>query len=360
MYSIPRGRRAVALLPPPARFRRARRGGGHARCASASACSICRASANIEVERARARRRRSTGCCARACRGSGALQLAYALTPKGGVLSEFTVYRAEADRFRLFGAASAEDHDLDVLRARQRPVEPQPERASGTLVLAGPRARDVLAKLTTADLGNAAFPWLSGGHRSRRAEAAGPAHQLCRRTRLGTARRHRRSCPALRGVVRGGGGLRPRRFRTLRRGRAAAGEGLSRLEERSRNRLFAALRVARPLRRAGQGRFRRPRRAARREGARAGMAARHADARRARRRRRAGAGAGVLRRGAGRARDLGRLDSPTFSGELGARLSAAAAGGAGRAGRGRDLRRAARRDRPALAALRSRERAAEG
>jgi dimethylglycine dehydrogenase len=89
----------------------------------------------------------------------GRVQLSYALTPKGGVLSEFTVYRAEADRFLLFGAASAEDHDLDAL-APARPVNLT--ESLGTLVLAGPRARDVLAKLTPADLGNAAFPWLTG------------------------------------------------------------------------------------------------------------------------------------------------------------------------------------------------------
>jgi dimethylglycine dehydrogenase len=32
----------------------------------------------------------------------------------------------------------------------------------GVLVLAGPRSRDVLAKLTRADLSNEAFPWLTG------------------------------------------------------------------------------------------------------------------------------------------------------------------------------------------------------
>jgi dimethylglycine dehydrogenase len=32
----------------------------------------------------------------------------------------------------------------------------------GVLVLAGPRARDVLAKVTRTDLSNAAFPWLTG------------------------------------------------------------------------------------------------------------------------------------------------------------------------------------------------------
>ncbi|MFX6808079.1 hypothetical protein ABTH26_20450, partial [Acinetobacter baumannii] len=34
--------------------------------------------------------------------------------------------------------------------------------AMGVLVLAGPRSRDVLAKLTRTDLSNAAFPWLTG------------------------------------------------------------------------------------------------------------------------------------------------------------------------------------------------------
>ena len=38
-----------------------------------------------------------------------------------------------------------------------------------TLIVAGPRSRDLLATLTTADLGNAAFPWLTG----REIEVAG-------------------------------------------------------------------------------------------------------------------------------------------------------------------------------------------
>ena len=35
-------------------------------------------------------------------------------------------------------------------------------RRLAVLIVAGPRSRDVLAPLTTADLGNAAFPWLTG------------------------------------------------------------------------------------------------------------------------------------------------------------------------------------------------------
>jgi dimethylglycine dehydrogenase len=94
----------------------------------------------------------------------GRITLAYALTPKGGVLSEFTIYRAAADRFVLFGAASAEDHDLDAIEAALDADATLLNRTEtlGTLVLAGPRARDVLAPLTKADLSNAGFPWLSG------------------------------------------------------------------------------------------------------------------------------------------------------------------------------------------------------
>jgi dimethylglycine dehydrogenase len=88
----------------------------------------------------------------------GRVALSYALTPKGGVLSEFTVACLDVDKYRLFGAASALDHDYDVLR--QGPARVSRENASGTLVLAGPRARDVLNKVCADDVSNAAFPWL--------------------------------------------------------------------------------------------------------------------------------------------------------------------------------------------------------
>ena len=92
----------------------------------------------------------------------GRLGLAYALDPRGRLLSEFTVSRLAADRFYLCSAASAECHDDDVLRADLPPGVTLDSVSAeiGTLVLAGPRARDVLAKLTEADLSNAAFPWL--------------------------------------------------------------------------------------------------------------------------------------------------------------------------------------------------------
>jgi len=96
---------------------------------------------------------------------TGRIGLAYALDPRGRVLSEFTVTRLAADRFYLCCAASAEAHDDDVLRAAlpgDGSVVLQSVTARlGTLVLAGPRARAVLAAVCNDDLSNAGFPWLS-------------------------------------------------------------------------------------------------------------------------------------------------------------------------------------------------------
>ena len=94
----------------------------------------------------------------------GRLSLAYILTERGGVLSEMTVTRLAPDRFWLIGASTAEWHDRDRLLASPLPagtvLEPVTERYT-TLVLAGPRSREVLAKLSEADLSSSAFPWLS-------------------------------------------------------------------------------------------------------------------------------------------------------------------------------------------------------
>ena len=73
--------------------------------------------------------------------------------------------RRASDDFYLCSAASAEWHDADLLHAALPSdgsvhVEEMSARL-GTLVLAGPRARDVLAAVTRADLSSAAFPWLS-------------------------------------------------------------------------------------------------------------------------------------------------------------------------------------------------------
>ncbi len=96
----------------------------------------------------------------------GRLALTHLLSPNGGVRSEFTVFREAADRFYLVGMGSAERHDFDYLsklRPRDGSVDLQKVTTQyGVLILAGPRARDVLQSVTDADLSSKAFPWLSG------------------------------------------------------------------------------------------------------------------------------------------------------------------------------------------------------
>ena len=95
----------------------------------------------------------------------GRVSLAYVLTERGTLLSEFTITRTAPDTFYLIAASVAEWHDLDVLEAamptdgsvtvRNRSDE------IGSLIVAGPRSRELMAHVTAANLSNAAFPWLT-------------------------------------------------------------------------------------------------------------------------------------------------------------------------------------------------------
>ena len=95
----------------------------------------------------------------------GRLGLVYALTRTGTVLSELTATHLGDDHFYVVGAASAEWHDLDVLEAGL-PADGSVTIVNrthelGTLVIVGPRSRDVLGAITGTPLDNASFPWLS-------------------------------------------------------------------------------------------------------------------------------------------------------------------------------------------------------
>ena len=96
----------------------------------------------------------------------GRVTLSYLLTKRGGVRSEFTVYKEAPGSYFLVSAGAYERHDHDYLKkAMPRDGSVEFERlttAMGVLVLAGPKSRDILAKLTGADLSTAAFPWLTG------------------------------------------------------------------------------------------------------------------------------------------------------------------------------------------------------
>lgn len=96
----------------------------------------------------------------------GRISLSYACSPRGGIVMEATILRWPDGRFWLTSAASAARHDEEWLRAhlasRLRPVTIDSLSARyGTLVLAGPRSRELLERVTDAQLAADAFPWLS-------------------------------------------------------------------------------------------------------------------------------------------------------------------------------------------------------
>jgi dimethylglycine dehydrogenase len=97
---------------------------------------------------------------------AGRCALSYACSPRGGVVMEMTVTRLADGRFWLLSAAAAERHDADWLARHHSSAYGTAGIANlterfGTLVVAGPRSRELLARVTEADVSNAAFPWLS-------------------------------------------------------------------------------------------------------------------------------------------------------------------------------------------------------
>ena len=95
----------------------------------------------------------------------GRVALCHALTDRGGVHSEFTIQRESADSFYLVSSGANQRLDHDWLK-KHMPEDGSVRfenitNAVGVLVLAGPKSRDLLAKITRSDLSNEAFPWLS-------------------------------------------------------------------------------------------------------------------------------------------------------------------------------------------------------
>jgi len=97
---------------------------------------------------------------------AGRTALNYFCAPSGGIVSEMTVTNLGADRYWLISAAAGERHDEHWLRAHL-PADPravQIENLSarfGSLIVVGPRSRELLARLTPARLDNESFPWLA-------------------------------------------------------------------------------------------------------------------------------------------------------------------------------------------------------
>ncbi len=95
----------------------------------------------------------------------GRIILAHQLTENGKIENEFTVTRLAENHFYLLSSAVSELRDFDLLGHRILETEDVTVTNItddwGVLVLAGPRSREVLAKITDADLSNEKFRWLT-------------------------------------------------------------------------------------------------------------------------------------------------------------------------------------------------------
>ncbi len=94
----------------------------------------------------------------------GRVGLCHALNTRGGVLSEFTVIREAADQFYLVSAGAFQRLDHDWLK-KHMPADGSVQfqnltNSIGVLAIAGPKARELMSRVTDADLSNEAFPWL--------------------------------------------------------------------------------------------------------------------------------------------------------------------------------------------------------
>jgi dimethylglycine dehydrogenase len=104
-------------------------------------------------------------CANQIPRKVGGIALAHMLSPAGRILGEMTVSRLGQDRFYALSAAAAELRDQDLLLQCLLPGEAvrieNVTEDRGVLVLSGPRSRELLGRLTDADLSNEQFRWLS-------------------------------------------------------------------------------------------------------------------------------------------------------------------------------------------------------
>lgn len=92
------------------------------------------------------------------------INLTYVLSDAGMIEGELTVTRFGDDLFYVLSGAGTELEVLDKLRmnAGDDVTIANVSDNYGMLVVAGPKSRDTLAKITDADLSNTAFRWLSG------------------------------------------------------------------------------------------------------------------------------------------------------------------------------------------------------
>jgi dimethylglycine dehydrogenase len=93
------------------------------------------------------------------------IALTHLLNENGFIESELTVTRLGPEHFYVLSAAAAQLYDMDQLMWRLKKDEAVTisdiTDEYGVLILAGPKSRKLLSKLTSADIRNESFRWLS-------------------------------------------------------------------------------------------------------------------------------------------------------------------------------------------------------
>ena len=96
---------------------------------------------------------------------SGRINLCHALNTKGGVHSEFTIMREKEDSFYLVSAGAFQRLDHDWIH-KWMPSDGSVQfenltNSIGVLVVSGPKARDLMERVSKEDFSNENFKWLS-------------------------------------------------------------------------------------------------------------------------------------------------------------------------------------------------------
>lgn len=117
-------------------------------------------------------------CANRVARDAGRLTYTQLLNSRGGIEADLTVARMDEDLFYIVTGTGFRTHDFGWI-ADQLPkhgvVFRDVTEDRGTLSLMGPRARDILARVTADDVSNSAFPF---GHAREITIAGAPVRAL--------------------------------------------------------------------------------------------------------------------------------------------------------------------------------------
>jgi 4-methylaminobutanoate oxidase (formaldehyde-forming) len=122
--------------------------------------------AKIEVAGPDAARFLEQACDNEVARAVGTVTYTQALNSRGGIECDFTVTRVEDDVFAIVTGTAFGSHDLSWLRKQARTIGASVRIVDVTgsrccFALWGPRARDILQRLTPTDLDNSAFPFMT-------------------------------------------------------------------------------------------------------------------------------------------------------------------------------------------------------